>query len=159
MSHLISQDLYMEAFSRSENIKFFSIPEEQDEDTGEKLITNFQEEDLGHRNAHSVKSECLRRLSKRHNDFGLWPIIARFLQYKDGEDIFGKAVSKDRLSNVSGSPSRNHEHKRYQMPTFKKARRNGTKASFRKSQPVKLCVNRQILTLEKIVRTEDQTVE
>lgn len=40
-SHLISQDLYMEAFSRSENIKFFFIPEEQDEDTGEKLITNF----------------------------------------------------------------------------------------------------------------------
>ena len=31
--NLNSKDLYLEAYSRRENIKFFSIPEEQDEDT------------------------------------------------------------------------------------------------------------------------------
>ena len=40
MNEVISKNLYLEAYSRRENIKFFSIPEEEEQDTQE-VLRNF----------------------------------------------------------------------------------------------------------------------
>ena len=83
-----SKNLYLEAYSRRENIKFFNIPEVREEDT-EEVLRNFMERDLGYRNARSVEIQRVHRLTSRRNrDTAPRPIIARLLRYKDVEEIF-----------------------------------------------------------------------
>ena len=87
MDEIISKNLYLEAYSRRENIKFFNIPEAR-EDT-EEVLRNFMERDLGYRNGRSVEIQHVHRLSNRRNsNTAPRPIIARFLRYKDVEGIF-----------------------------------------------------------------------
>ena len=52
MNELRFKNLYLKAYSRREDIKFFSIPEEDDENT-EETLRNFMEDDLGYRNART----------------------------------------------------------------------------------------------------------
>ena len=84
MNELMSENLYLKACFRRENIKYFSIPEEKED---------FVEDDLGYRNARTGEIQRVYRLPRRRSDSGPRPIIARFLRYKDVEDIFslGKA--------------------------------------------------------------------
>ena len=46
-----------------------------------------------------------------------------------------------------------------QMPSFKKAQRNGMKAAFSKSQPDKLYINGKFWPYGKLLEAEDQTDE
>ena len=110
MNELRFKNLYLEAYSRRENIKFFSIPKEDDENT-EETLRNFMEDDLGYRNARTVEIQRVHRLSGRRRDSGPRPIIARFLRYKDIEDIFllGRRLKGNRISDVSGSSTGNNE--------------------------------------------------
>ena len=54
INDLISKNLYLESYSRRENIKFFNIREEREEDT-EEILRKFMEKELGFRNAHTVE--------------------------------------------------------------------------------------------------------
>ncbi|KAL9978011.1 hypothetical protein ACROYT_G015485, partial [Oculina patagonica] len=60
---LKSKNLYLESYSRRENIKFFSIPEEQDEDT-EETLQDFMEQELGYQNTRSVEIQRVHRLNQ-----------------------------------------------------------------------------------------------
>ena len=139
MNELMSKNLYLEAYSRRENIKFFSIPEEDEEDT-EETLRNFMEDDLGYRNARTVEIQRVHLLPRRRSDSGPRPIIARFLRYKDVEDVFslGRHLERTEYQMFQDVPQEIIKRRRKQMPTFKEAQRNGMRVSFSKSQPDKL---------------------
>ena len=96
IKELENKNLYLEAYSRRENIKFENIQEEtghgaHQEDT-ENVLRTFLETHLGYENARSVEMQRVHRLkvkkSNASNDTKPKPIIARFLRYKDCERIF-----------------------------------------------------------------------
>ena len=95
IKELENKSLYLEAYSRQENIKFENIQGgtghgAHQEDT-ENVLRNFLETRLGYENARSVELQRLHRLnikkSGASNDTKPKPIIARFLRYKDCERI------------------------------------------------------------------------
>ena len=51
------------------------------------------------------------------------------------------------------------KRRREQMPTFKKAQRNGMRVSFSKSQPDKLFINGKFWPYGKLLETSDQANE
>jgi len=77
INDITSENLYLEAYFRRENIKFFNVPEVQEEDTKE-VLRNFMERDLGYRNARSIEIQRVHRLTtQRNSDTASRPIIAR----------------------------------------------------------------------------------
>ncbi|XP_078350675.1 uncharacterized protein LOC144637643 [Oculina patagonica] len=143
MNDIVSKNLYLEAYSRRENIKYFNIPEAREEDT-EEVLRNFLEQDLGYRNARNVEIQRVHRLTTRRNsDTASRPIIARFLRYKDVEEIFslGRRLEDTDFQMFRDLPLEIIKRRKDQMAVFKEARRQGMRASFSKSQPDKLFVN------------------
>ena len=138
-----SKNLYLEAYSRRENIKFFNIPEVREEDT-EEVLRNFMEQDLGYHKARSVEIQRVHRLTNRRNsDTAPRPIIARLLRYKDVEEIFslGRRLEETDIQMFRDLPLEIIKRRKDQMAVFKEARRQGMRASFSKSQPDKLFIN------------------
>lgn len=110
INDLKSKNLYLESYSRRENIKFFNIREERDEET-EETLRKLMEKELGFRNAHIVEIQRVhRRLSRRNNDTDARPIIARFLRFKDVEEIFalGRRLEGSNFQSPRSS-SGNHQ--------------------------------------------------
>ena len=139
------KNLYMEAYSRRENIKFTNIAEEttsaaQREDT-EELLRNFLERDLGYADARSVEIQRVHRIGKSKNGAPR-PILARFLRYKDCERILslGQRLKETNFQMFKDLPAEIIEKRRPQVETLKRARRNGIPANFSASQPDKLYV-------------------
>ncbi|CAH3028683.1 unnamed protein product [Porites evermanni] len=140
MDEIISKNLYLEAYSRRENIKFFNIPEAREEDT-EEVLRSFMERDLGYINGRSVEIQREHRLSNRRNSTTAQ--IARFLRYKDVEEIFslGRRLEGTDFQMFRDLPLEIIKRRKDQMAVFKQARRQGMRASFSKSQPDKLFIN------------------
>ena len=138
---LISKNLYLESYSRRENIKFFNISENSDEVT-EETLRNFMEQELGFRNACSLEIQRVHRLNRR-NDTDPRPIIARFPRYKDVEEIFalGRRLEGTNFQMFRDRPQEIIKRRKDQMAVLKKARRNGMRASFSRSQADKLYIN------------------
>ena len=135
--------VFLEAYSRRENIKFLNIPEAREEDT-EEVLRSFMERDLGYRNGRSVEIQRVHRLSNRRNsNTAPRPIIARFLRYKDVEEIFslGRRLEGTDFQMFRDLPLEIIKRRKDQMTVFKQARRQGMRASFSKSQPDKLFIN------------------
>lgn len=144
ISELTSKGLYLEAYSRRENIKFFNIPEppEGDEDT-EETLRAFMETELGFRNARTAEIQRVHRLNRRKNATGPRAIIARFLRYKDVDEIFalGRRLEGSGFQMFHDLPLDIIKRRKDQMAVYKKARRDGMRASFSRSQPDKLYIN------------------
>ena len=136
------KNLYLEAYSRRENIKFENIPEEETnkEDT-EMALRNFLETELGFGDAANVKIQRVHRLGKKRGESPR-PILARFLRYKDCEKFLslGHRLRGTNYKMYQDLPFEIVEHRRAQMETFKKARRNNIPAAFSKAQPDKLFI-------------------
>ncbi|KAL9959711.1 hypothetical protein ACROYT_G033060 [Oculina patagonica] len=146
LKDLNTKDLYLEAYSRRENIKFNNIPEFPSprnglEDT-EEVLRSFLEKQLGYHDASSVEIQRVHRLGRKKEDGGARPILARFLRFKDCEKILGLG-SRLRGTNFQmfkDLPQELVTRRREQMDTFKTAKRNNIPVSFSKSQPDKLYV-------------------
>lgn len=146
LKDLNTKDLYLEAYSRRENIKFNNIPEFPSprnglEDT-EEVLRSFLEKQLGYHDASSVEIQRVHRLGRKKEDGGARPILARFLRFKDCEKILGLG-SRLRGTNFQmfkDLPQELVTRRREQMDTFKMAKRNNIPVSFSKSQPDKLYV-------------------
>ena len=83
LDDLNTKDLYLEAYSRRENIKFnkikeWSIHPNESENT-EEVLRFFLEKQLGYQSARSVEIQRVHRLGKKTEDGGARPILARFL--------------------------------------------------------------------------------
>ena len=90
LEELKTKDLYLEAYSRRENIKFNRIPETHGEDT-EEALRAFLQNELGYVDANTVEIQRVHRLGKEKNDVPR-PILARFLRSKDAEKILSLGV-------------------------------------------------------------------
>ena len=62
IDELLSKIFYAESYSRRENVKFFSISEEEDENT-EDILREFMERELGYHNARSVEIQRVHRIN------------------------------------------------------------------------------------------------
>ena len=136
------KNLYLEAYSRRENIKFENILEEETnkEDT-EKVLRTFLETELGFSDAANVEIQRVHRLGKKRGERPR-PILARFLRYKDCGKLFalGHRLRGTNYKMYQDLPFEIVERRRAQMETFKKARRNNIPAAFSKAQPDKLYI-------------------
>ena len=95
--------MYLEAYSRRENIKFENINEFEEggeKDDTEQVLRLFMETELGFVDASSVEIQRVHRLGKKKKN-GPRPILARSLRYKDSarrscrwEDVLKPATTK-----------------------------------------------------------------
>ena len=129
------KNLYLEAYSRRENIKFENIPEEEtnNEDT-EMALRNFLETELAFGDAANVEIQRVHRLGKKRGESSR-PILARFLRYKDCEKLLslGHRLRGTNYKMYQDLPFEIVERRRAQTETFKKARRNNIPAAFSKA--------------------------
>lgn len=136
------KNLYLEAYSRRENIKFENIPEEGTgkEDT-EMVLRTFLEMELGFSDAAYLEIQRVHRLGKRKGESPR-PILARFLRYKDCQSILslGHRLRGTNYKMYQDLPFEIVERRRAQMETFKKARSKNIPAAFSKAQPDKLYI-------------------
>ena len=153
ITELENKNLYLEAYSRRENIKFENRTElelnTRQEDT-ECVLRNFLESELGYKDAGSVEIQRVHRLNKK-KDAKPRPIIARFLRYKDCEQILslGHRLKTTGYRMYQDLPYGIVERRRKQMDTFKTAKRNKIPASFSKSQPDKLYIRGKLWPIGK----------
>ena len=94
INEINTKNLYLESYSRRENIKFTNIKEVpsidgRNEDT-EEVLCGFLQLHLGFKDANSVEIRRVHRVGK-NKDGRPQPILARFLRYKDCQKIFSLA--------------------------------------------------------------------
>ena len=155
--------LYLEAYSRRENLKFEGISErnsqripEEENGTGQQgkapaentqaVLTEFLENVLGIQDAQGIEFQRVHRLGKprKENDKDR-VIIARFLRYKDGEIVFkcGRRLKDTEYKMYEDLPKEIHEMRKRQREKLKKARKDGKQAYFSKSEPDKLIIHQR----------------
>lgn len=134
--------LYLEAYSRRENLRFENIPEDatNKEDT-ETALRSFMETHLGFCDAATVEIQRVHRVGKKKDDKPR-TIIARFLRFKDVEKLLslGHRLRGTNYKVYQDLPLEIVERRKKLMDTFKKAKRNNIPAAFSKSQPDKLFI-------------------
>ena len=136
------QILYLEAYSRRENLKIEGIPESFEtsaqqsapaEDT-RKVLLNFIEDALGIEDAKGIEFQRVHRLGKPRSgsENGSRTILARFLRYSDRELVFrcGRKLKDTNFKMFEDIPKELHELKKMQMDKLKKARKDGKCAYF-----------------------------
>ena len=138
-----SKCLYLEAYSRRENIKFMNIeegPPDQPEDT-EEIVRDFLGRELGYVDAQNVEFQRVHRTGKT-KEGSPRPILARFLRYKDVQNIFslGHRLKGSKFQMFRDLPTEIVKRRRVQMETFKTAKRRGIPAAFSQAQPDKLYI-------------------
>ena len=165
MEELETKDLYLEAYSRRENIKFTNIaelssPSRKQEDT-EEVLRDFLEDQLGYLQARTVEIQRVHRLGKKKNDGEPRPILARFLRYKDCEDIlsFGRHLQGSNHQMFRDLPYEIVKRRKDQMATLKRAKQLNIPASFSKAQPDKLYVRGKLWPVGKPLDATDDIDE
>ena len=138
--------LYLEAYSRRENLKFAGIPEgrEGQEDTG-KVLAEFLSTKLGIQNPDDIELQRVHRIGKKGDRPRM--IIARFLRYADRERVMRKAfkLKNTNFTIYDDIPKELIELRKKHMPAFREARKAGKKAVFSKSEPDKLFIDGKLV--------------
>ena len=142
LKEIEDRNLYLAAYSRRENIIFENILQATDKEDTESVLRTFLEMELGYKDANTVEIQRVHRLGKKRDDEKPRSIIAKFLRYKDCEEILAMG------SRLRGSTFRMYQdlpyeivaRRRKQMNTFKEARKNNIPASFSRAQPDKLFI-------------------
>ena len=150
--------LYLEAYSRRENLKFEGIPEvvqhhttsNRSEDT-ECVLVDFLENALGIEDAKSIEFQRVHRLGKPKNGSGDGgrTIIARFLRFSDRERVFkqGRRLKGTNYRMFEDIPMELHQKRKAQMERLKEARKEGKRANFSKSEPDKLYIDGKFIKM------------
>ena len=150
---LRKQFLYLEHYSRRENLKFLGIPEriisaDKDDDRPSEdtkaLVYKFMEDELAIENPQQkIEFQRIHRLGKSAKN-GPRPILARFLRYSDREEVLQLARSKLKDSDFAvyeDIPKEVYDIRKAQMQKVKAAKKKGLKAAFSKAQPDCLFIN------------------
>ena len=155
IEYLHTQHLYLESYSRRENLKFFGIPESEASASEGKdavgtidVLRDFLHDVLGFRDPK-------RNMEfQREHRFGKSvlgkprPILARFLRYQDHETMLRArfelkdteyVILQDFLQEIM-------KRRRKQMPKLKEAKKRGQKVSFSKSEPDKLFIDGKFIS-------------
>jgi len=160
---LKKQLMYMENYSRRENLKFFGLPENIDaslnsmnveeglprqhdaSENTKEIIYKFLEDQLKiDRPREKIEFQRVHRLGKP-NPQKSRPIIARFLRYSDRELVMEQArkhlKDSETLHVFDDIPKELYDLRKEQMQKLKEARQRGHTAYFSKAHPDKLFVN------------------
>lgn len=142
--------LYQDVYSRRENLRFFNIPESTDatKENAKELIYRFIERELEVDNARDIEFQRVHRIGAKKPDSPR-PIIARFLRFPDGENVFRRALElKDEIDVklYADYPREIQERRRKLWPSLKRAREEGKRAFFDKKEPDKLIIDGQVAT-------------
>ena len=153
VSECRKQVLYLEAYSRRENLKFDGIPElvettDQQNVTSHEdmknVLANFMENVLGIEDAKDIEFQRVHRMGKpRMDGNGSRTIIARFLRFPDKEKVFkcGRKLKGTDYKMFEDIPKQLHELRKQQMDKLKQARKDGKRAFFSKTEPDKLYID------------------
>ena len=146
--------LYLEAYSRRENVKIFGIPEStvsentSDPEDTRAIVYNFFEHELQIENPRAkYEFQRVHRLGKP-NSTSSRPIILRFLRFTDKEEVISVARRKLKDKDFymyDDIPKDLYDLRKKQKEKFKEARDKGYKAHFSKAHPDQLFVNGKFL--------------
>ena len=111
-----TKNLYLEAYSRRENLKFINITEDTSQENGredtEEVLRSFMERELGYMNARNVEIQRVHRIGKITSN-KTRPILARFLRNKDCQEILSLGHrlkdTNHKLSNLQRPAQGNHK--------------------------------------------------
>ena len=97
------KNLYLEAYSRRENIKFENIPEEEtNKEDREMTLRTFLETELGFSDAANVEIQRVHCIGKKRGESPR-PILARFLRSKRKASFAGTSSTRNKLQKVPRS--------------------------------------------------------
>ena len=134
--------LYAEVYLRHENLRFYGVCEEGDQ---EDTLTTFMKHYLGIKSEEFAEIEFprLHRIGKPKQDSHPSPIIACFLWYGDREFIFSKAKSlKGTEYGISDNlPCEIMKRRKAQGKKLSEARKAGKRAYFSRAEPDKLFID------------------
>ena len=137
-----NKNLYLEAYSRRENVKFENIPEEDPKEDTEMVLRSFLERELGFSDAANIEIQRVHRLGKKKEEKPR-PILARFLRYKDCEKLYslGHRLRGTDFKIYQDLPFEIVERRRTQMETFKKAKHSNIPVAFSKAEKLINCTS------------------
>ena len=141
--------LYLEAYSRRENLKFAGIPEvpvRSDQEDTKTLLINFLSRQLLIENPEEIEFQRVHRIGRKGDRPRM--VIARFLRFADRERIMRNAY---KLKNTDFTiyddiPKELIDLRKKHMPAFHEARKAGKKAAFSKSEPDKLFIDGKLVS-------------
>ena len=150
--------LYLEAYSRHENLKFEGIPEtfasseehgasqrgEVSTENTKAVLTDFLGRVLGIEDAQNIEYQRVHRMGKPRKENGRQRIIiARFLRFSDRERVLrcGRKLKETGYKMYEDLPKEIHEMRKLQMEKLKNARKDGKRAYFSRSEPDKLYID------------------
>ena len=155
INKLHMKHLYLESYSRRENLKFFGIPEkEANAEEGSEafntraVLNQILETVLGFQDPRiNIEIQPVHRVGTSNNGKP-WPILARFLRFQDRERILrqGFKLKGTEYMMLEVFPQEIIEKRRNMMPKLKEARGKGLRVSFSKSEPDKLIINGKIVS-------------
>lgn len=142
LEELEKEVLYLNCYSRRENLNFFGIDEEDNEDVQDKLQT-FLHNKLGVMHPELIELQRIHRLGPKRRDGLSRPIIARFLRYQERDKVIQAAykLKNTKFKIMEDFPKKIIETRRHLVPILKDAKANGKKAHFSKSMPDKLIID------------------
>ena len=155
IEYLHTQHLYLESYSRRENLKFFGIPENEASASEGKdavstidVLCDFLHDVLGFGDPkRNMEFQRVHRIGKSVRGKPR-PILARFLRYQDRETVLraGFELKDTEYMILQGFPQEIIERRRKQMPKLKEARKRGHKVFFSKSEPDKLFIDGKFIS-------------
>ena len=144
MEHLRFQLLNYEVYSRRENLRFYGIPETEEEST-ETVLKAFLEKELNVDNAQYIEFQRVHRVGKKDRNTGKpRAIIARCLRFKDRENLFSYRRNINSQSNFGigpDLPKQVIDMRKRLIPKMVQARKDGKRAAFSRMEPYKLFID------------------
>ena len=154
ISEVRKEMLYLETYSRRENLKFDGIPErrmqvllngqERSMDDTHGQLVDFLQNVLEVEDAPNIEFQRVHRLGNQPRSDGSGRmIIARFLRYSDREKVIRCAykLKGTDFKIYEDIPKELHDLRKPQMKKLKDARKEGKKAYFSRSEPDKLFID------------------
>ena len=137
IEYLHTQHLYLESYSRRENLKFFGIPENEASASEGKdavgtidVLCEFLHDVLGFGDPkRNMEFQRVHRIGKSVRGKPR-PILARFLRYQDRETVLraGFELKGTEYMILQDFPQEIIERRRKQMPKLKEAKKKGPKS-------------------------------
>ena len=145
MDDLRLQLLNYEVYSRRENLRFYGVPEIEEEENTEAVLKAFLEEEINVENTQHIEFQRVHRVGKRdRNTRKPRAIIARCLRFKDRERLFSCRRNIDSQSNFGigpDLPKQVIDMRKRLIPMMVQARKDGKRAAFSRIEPYKLFID------------------
>ena len=151
LKELTAKNLYLETYSKGENIRFMNIEDgscDEPEDV-EETPRDFLERELGFHDVRSVEIQRVHRSGKSKNGKPR-PILARLLRYN--------RLRETDFQMFRDYPAEIVRRRKEQMKTFKEARRNSIPAFFSLLEPDKLFIRGRVWPVGKKLIINPETV-